>query len=312
MSAPLAMPQAAYAESGNTPANYPPTTGSDHGSTLNNSPQIPNSKPERDFTRTPSPTPSETDILNGTRRKIAWRDLFTKDLIKIYLILIVIIVVVALVEAYHDQIINALKPVTNWLHGTRAGWLIPIVVLIALSFPPLFGHEIVYILTGLIWGLGEGFGIVAAGTIMGETCTYLVFKYCCRARGEKMELTNMRYGSLAHVVREGGLRIAIIIRYSTIPPHYTTAVFSTCGMAYWVFLTAAVLSLPKQLVIVYVGVALSTNSTKSSWIEKIIIGITVLITILAFIYVRRLMIAARPDVVYKRRKARQAKLQGVV
>ncbi|KAJ7452196.1 hypothetical protein B0H11DRAFT_2074749 [Mycena galericulata] len=247
MSAPLAMPQAAYAESGNTPANYPPTTGSDHGSTLNNSPQIPNSKPERDFTRTPT-----------------WRDLFTKDLIStfIYLILIVIIVVVALVEA------------------TRAGWLIPIVI--------------VYILTGLIWGLGEGFGIVAAGTILGETCTYLVFKYCCRARGEKMELTNMRYGSLAHVVREGGLRIAIIIRYSTIPPHYTTAVFSTCGMAYWVFLTAAVLSLPKQLVIVYVGVALSTNSTKSSWIEKIIIGITVLITILAFIY------------------ARQAKLQGVV
>lgn len=32
----------------------------------------------------------------------------------------------------------------------------------------LFGHEIVAILCGLVWGLGPGFGIVAAGTFLGE------------------------------------------------------------------------------------------------------------------------------------------------
>jgi uncharacterized membrane protein YdjX (TVP38/TMEM64 family) len=32
----------------------------------------------------------------------------------------------------------------------------------------LFGHEIVAVLCGLVWGLWAGFGIVAAGTFLGE------------------------------------------------------------------------------------------------------------------------------------------------
>lgn len=52
-----------------------------------------------------------------------------------------------------------------------AGWLIPIAILIVISFPPLFGHELVALLCGVVYGLWIGFGIVAAGTFLGErTC----------------------------------------------------------------------------------------------------------------------------------------------
>jgi uncharacterized membrane protein YdjX (TVP38/TMEM64 family) len=34
--------------------------------------------------------------------------------------------------------------------------------------PQLFGHEIVAILCGVVWGLWVGFAIVAAGTFLGE------------------------------------------------------------------------------------------------------------------------------------------------
>ena len=47
-------------------------------------------------------------------------------------------------------------------------WLIPIAVLFIISFPPLFGHGIITILYGLVWGLGVGFAIVAVGTFLGE------------------------------------------------------------------------------------------------------------------------------------------------
>jgi hypothetical protein len=46
-----------------------------------------------------------------------------------------------------------------------------------------------------------------------------VFRYFCSARGRKVEENNIRYGTLARAVREGGLLIAIIARYSTIPGH---------------------------------------------------------------------------------------------
>lgn len=73
-----------------------------------------------------------------------------------------------LITVLHTQLVHALTPVTNWMHGLKVGWLIPIAVLFVISFPPLFGHEIVAILCGLVWGLGVGFAIVAAGTFLGE------------------------------------------------------------------------------------------------------------------------------------------------
>ncbi|KAJ7675451.1 hypothetical protein B0H17DRAFT_987853 [Mycena rosella] len=281
------MPQPTYAleQPVSNMYNYPPSGATDTS---------------RDMLRTPSPTPSEKGEKKRTLR----------ERMRIYAVLAIIIVVIALVETYHEQIINALQPATNWLHDAPAGWLIPIVILIALSFPPLFGHEIVAMLCGVAWGLGPGFGIVAAGTLLGEICTFFTFKIFCHARGEKMELTNIGYGSLSHVVREGGLLIAIVIRYSAMPPHFSTAVFATCGMPFWVFLTAAILSLPKQLIVVYIGVALKSNDSTSKKVQRIVLAVSIVITVLIMGYVRRLMTQARPAVVYARRKARQAKLQG--
>ena len=53
-----------------------------------------------------------------------------------------------------------------------AGFLIPIAIMIVLSFPPLFGAEIIHLLCGVIWGLGVGFAIVAAGTLLGEIANF--------------------------------------------------------------------------------------------------------------------------------------------
>ncbi|TBU38985.1 hypothetical protein BD309DRAFT_873251, partial [Dichomitus squalens] len=99
------------------------------------------------------------------------------------------------------------------------GWLIPIGVFFVISFPPLFGHEIVAILCGLVWGLGPGFAIVAAGTFLGELGNFYAFKYCCAARGQKPEKTQLRYTCLARVVRDGGFKVALIARLSAIPGH---------------------------------------------------------------------------------------------
>ncbi|KAJ7912539.1 hypothetical protein B0H13DRAFT_2007142 [Mycena leptocephala] len=218
----------------------------------------------------PDSTSSEINLLNGAKKP---KSLSTK--LKFAAALLIVVAVIVVIEAFHDQIVNGLKPITRWLHGFQ-----------------LFGYEVVAMLCGLVWGLS---GLWNPSTLLGEIITY--FKYCCGARGKRLELTNIQYGSLAHIVREGGLVIPIIIRYSSFPVHFTTAVFSTCGMSFWVFLVAAVVSLPKQLVLVYVGVALASDESKSKTIQRSVIGVTILVT-------------ARPAVVYARRKSRQAKLQG--
>ncbi|KAJ3510802.1 hypothetical protein NLJ89_g4469 [Agrocybe chaxingu] len=303
---------------------YPPQQDANTYATLGSTTTLANSMVEgkmgeeaRQITRTPSPTPSELKELQTGA--IDWKTLRTKNFwfrrewLWYYVILVVILVITALVTLYHRQIVDWLTPVTRWLHDLRFGWLVPIGVLFVISFPPLFGHEIVAILCGLVWGLWIGFAIVAAGTFLGEVGNFYAFKYCCRSRGEKLERTKITYACLARVVRDGGFKIALIARLSAIPGHFTTAVFSTCGMSIFVFSIAAILSMPKQFITVYLGVILEQSSTgvtdkKSRIISDVVLAVTFVITAVAMWYIFRQMNKVKPQVIYDRRKARQAKL----
>jgi uncharacterized membrane protein YdjX (TVP38/TMEM64 family) len=68
-----------------------------------------------------------------------------------------------------------------------------------------------------VWGLGVGFGIVLAGTLLGDLANFYAFKYCLRGRAVKLEDSNPNYASLAHIVREGGFFLIIVIRLSAVP-----------------------------------------------------------------------------------------------
>ncbi|KAG6895245.1 hypothetical protein C0992_002401 [Termitomyces sp. T32_za158] len=126
----------------------------------------------RILARTPSPTPSEArELKTGAfdwKRLSSWRFWVRREWLWYYVALVVILVLTALITIYHKQIVFWLTPATKWLHDLKFGWLVPIGILFVISFPPLFGHEIVAILCGLVWGMWVGFGIVAAGTFIGE------------------------------------------------------------------------------------------------------------------------------------------------
>lgn len=273
----------------------------------------------REISRTPSPTPSEVAELKKThvidfKAMANWRWWLRKEWIWYYIIGVILTVVTILFTVYHKQIVHALQPTANKIHDLPAGWLIPIAIFFVISFPPLFGHEILAILCGLVWGLWPGFAITAAGTFIGEVGNFYAFRYCCAARGEKLERTQISYACLAKIVRDGGFWIALIARFSAIPGHFTTAVFSTCGMNIWVFSLAAILSLPKQFITVYIGVALEQSetggsSTRDTIIKDVVIALTTIITFAALWYIYHKMNKVKPDVIYARRKARQAKMQ---
>ncbi|KAJ7485191.1 hypothetical protein B0H11DRAFT_2279441 [Mycena galericulata] len=259
----------------------------------------------RGISRTPSPTPSEYNALHGIKEQKT-----TKQKIQYYVILAVILTLAVLLSVYNKKIVNALKPVTDWLHNHEFGPLIPIVLLIIVSFPPLFGQEIIATLVGVTWSLPEAFLIVSIGTLLGEIANFFTFKYCCSARTGKIEAKNLDYGLLAHVVRKGGFLVIIVIRYSAVPSHFATAVFATLGVSFWIFLAAAVLSLPNIFVPVYAGYVMQPGVDKTSAaIENIVLIAGIIITVVAYMWIQRQMKSARPEFIYARRKARQAEME---
>lgn len=86
--------------------------------------------------------------------------------------------------------------------------------------------------------------------------TWFLFSSLLRPRATRLERTNLTYASLARITRHGGFPIVLIIRLSAIPSHFSTAVFSTCDVKFWYFFVATFLSLPKQIVLVWLGVLL--------------------------------------------------------
>jgi hypothetical protein len=104
-------------------------------------------------------------------------------------------------------------------------------------------------------------------------------------------------------------------------------------MGIWIFSLAAILSLPKQFAIVYLGVVLEhsgtgkdnsvdgmilcfahtasagPSSTKNRILNAVVIGTTGLITVLAAYYILRKMGQVKVDVIYQRRKARYVSIR---
>ena len=99
-----------------------------------------------------------------------------------------------------------------------------------------------------------------------------VFRWWLAERGRKFEEKQLKYALYSQVVREGGLRVPCVMRFSLIPSHceeyisslkklrlltpesVVTAIFATTGMSVWYFIISALFGLPKQLALVYIGV----------------------------------------------------------
>lgn len=233
-----------------------------------------------------------------------------KNWIKYYVLLAIIAILVGIVAVYHQQIVIALHPFVLSMrnlkiNGVEVGWLIPVAVLFIISFPPLFGHEIVIILCGLVWGLWMGFGIVSLGTLLGELANYWTFKYACSHRAAKLEKKDLNYACMCVVIREGGFWIAFLARLSAIPGHLVTPVFATTGMSLFIFTAATVLSMPKQLAGVYLGTLFiadgdggsQSQEGGSKTVKYSVIGVTFVVTIVAALYIYKKMAQARAAVV---------------
>ncbi|KAA1100792.1 Tlg2-vesicle protein [Puccinia graminis f. sp. tritici] len=241
-----------------------------------------------------------------------------KEWIKYYVLLVLILIGIGVVAIYHHQIVIALHPFVQSMrnlkvNGVEVGWLIPVGVLFIISFPPLFGHEIVIILCGLVWGLWLGFAIVSLGTLLGELANYWTFKYLCSHRAAKLEKKDVNYACMCVVIREGGFWIAFLARLSAIPGHLVTPVFATTGMSLTIFTAATVISMPKQLAGVYLGTLFTDSSSKdnnnqdegsgtggtgeggggSTAVKYSVLAVSFLVTIVAALYIYKKMALAR-------------------
>lgn len=142
---------------------------------------------------------------------INWkRVFFAPKYIPMWIILIIVGVLTAIITLKHDEVVDALRPFAEKVRNIPAGWLIFVAILFIISFPPLFGHEVVALLAGVVYGLWIGFAVVSAGTFVGESeFIYPVARRAFHLLGVNIitnDLAQSEHGSPSRSSSEGRLR----------------------------------------------------------------------------------------------------------
>lgn len=140
--------------------------------------------------------------------------------------------------------------------------------------------------------------------------TWYAFKYAFRSKALKLERTNLNYGAMARLTRDGGFTIVLVIRLSAIPAHFSTAVFSTCDVKFWHFVVATFLSLPKQIFLVYLGVLLLQESNDDV-IKTVMFGAIFVITIAMGIWIYMKMRVVKKTLLEEQELRRVKKAEAV-
>lgn len=137
-------------------------------------------------------------------------------------------------------------------NSVPGGWLMPIAIFFIISFPPVRYHSTRHFPITLILSLSSlvmkssllsvvSFG--ASGPVLVSpslvpssvksvtssayslavlypfSSLHSVFRYFLQSRAEEQEKKSIFYACLAKVVRQGGFKVAVIVRYSAVPGH---------------------------------------------------------------------------------------------
>lgn len=89
-----------------------------------------------------------------------------------------------------------------------------------------------------------------------------------------------------------------MIRLSVIPSHMSTAVFSTCDVRFWHFAISTFFTLPKQLILVYLGVLL-VGGQSDFWIKFGLFGVAGAITVVSAAWIWWKMAAIKKQLITK-------------
>jgi hypothetical protein len=111
-------------------------------------------------------------------------------------------------------------------------------------------------------------------------------------------------------------QIILLIRLSALPTHFSTAVFSTCGVRFLPFALATLLTLPKQIFLVYLGVLLLQDPPPGHSAKNVVFAVAFGVTVAMAGYlwwrmrrVKRVLVEEQAE---RRRKGLVGGRQGLV
>lgn len=204
------------------------------------------------------------------------------------ILLVLGLVLVTLFFVYNEKIFGFLKPyAASWKKAT-GGWTILWALIFISAFPPVIGYSTCATMAGFVYGIGEGWFILASATVIGSTCSLVVSRSVLRKYVERLVADDKRFAALTLTIKHDGLKLLCMIRLCPLPYSLSNGAISTFPTVHpLMYALATAIVSPKLLIHVFIGSRLaklaeggqmSSGAKALNWISIFVGGLVGIFT----------------------------------
>ncbi|KAI4183935.1 MAG: hypothetical protein L6R41_005086 [Letrouitia leprolyta] len=171
---------------------------------------------------------------------------------------LVAIVISILVLVYHDLLLTKLEPVAGKWKSLKGGWCILWAMTFMTAFPPMVGYSICFTIAGFVYGLPEGWLIIATATVAGSTCSFFTSRTIFSGFVHRLVANDKRFEAFSSVLKRDGLKLLVMIRLCPLPYSISNGAISTFpNVTPQMFVIATSVMTLKLIIPIFIGTRLA-------------------------------------------------------
>lgn len=190
------------------------------------------------------------------RRRIhrVWNGMTTLQKILTCIGLVALNVLGILFLVFNERIFGWLEPLAERWKNTTGGWTVLWAIVFLCAFPPMIGYSTAATTAGFVYGVWEGWFILATATIAGSFCSFIVSRSILRKWVERMTANDKRFAAFSLILKHDGLKLLAMIRLCPLPYSLSNGAMSTFPtVTPSAYALATAMVTPKLLVPAFIG-----------------------------------------------------------
>ena len=141
--------------------------------------------------------------------------------------LVVLNVILILFLIFNEKIFGWLEPFAKRWKDTTGGWTILWALTFLTAFPPMIGYSSCGTIAGFVYGVWEGWFILATATIAGSFCSFLISRTVLRKWVERWIGHDKRFAAFTLILKHDGIKLLCMIRLCPLPYSLSNGAMST-------------------------------------------------------------------------------------
>lgn len=155
---------------------------------------------------------------------------------------------------FNEKIFTWLGPFAERWKDLPGGWAILWAMIFITAFPPAIGYGACSTAAGFIFGIWEGWLIIATASVVGSFCSLIVSRTILRSYVEKIVAHDKRFAALTLTLKHDGLKLLCMIRLCPLPYSLSNGAMATFPTVHPVmYALATAIVTPKSFVHVFIG-----------------------------------------------------------